>query len=183
MSTYAGQNLGAGNRPRIRAGVRSALLIALVTSLTISIAMLLLGKNILMWFLSGDPSDIQVTLQIAYHYLSIMSIFLSTLYLLYIIRSTLQGIGDTVMPFISGIAEFIMRVGAALILPRFFGQEGIFYAEMLAWMGADVILLSAYFYHITAWKKLPAAADAAVDTLVEAETAATTPAETEDKLP
>lgn len=171
MSTYAGQNLGAGNRKRIRAGVRSALLIALVTSLMISAFMLLWGKNILMWFLSGDPSDVDTALQIAYHYLAIMSIFLSTLYLLYIIRSTLQGTGDTIMPFISGIAEFIMRVGAALILPRFFGQEGIFYAEILAWTGADIILLSAYFYHITAWKKLP---DLAVASAV---------AKTKDKLP
>lgn len=171
MSTYAGQNLGAGNRKRIRAGVRSALLIALVTSLMISAFMLLWGKNILMWFLSGDPSDVDTALQIAYHYLAIMSIFLSTLYLLYIIRSTLQGTGDTIMPFISGIAEFIMRVGAALILPRFFGQEGIFYAEILAWTGADIILLSAYFYHITAWKKLPDLA------------AASAVAKTKDKLP
>lgn len=171
MSTYAGQNLGAGNRKRIRAGVRSALLIALVTSLMISVFMLLWGKNILMWFLSGDPSDVDTALQIAYHYLAIMSIFLSTLYLLYIIRSTLQGTGDTIMPFISGIAEFIMRVGAALILPRFFGQEGIFYAEILAWTGADIILLSAYFYHITAWKKLPDLA------------AASAVAKTKDKLP
>lgn len=160
MSTYAGQNLGAGNKKRIRAGVRSALLIALITSLAISICMLLLGKSILMWFLSGDPSDVAAALQIAYHYLTIMSIFLPTLYLLYIIRSTLQGTGDTVMPFVSGIAEFIMRVGAALILPRFFGQEGIFYAEILAWMGADIILLLAYFYHVTAWQKLPANASA-----------------------
>lgn len=153
MSTYAGQNLGAGDIKRIRKGVRSALLIALVTSLTISACMLLLGRNILMWFLSGDQAQIDAALQIAYHYLTIMSLFLSTLYLLYIIRSTLQGTGDTVMPFVSGIAEFVMRVGAALILPRFFGQEGIFYAEILAWIGADVILLSAYFFHVSIWKK------------------------------
>lgn len=171
MSTYAGQNLGAGNKKRIREGVRSAIWIALVTSLTITVVMLLWGKKILMWFLSGDPSEIAVTLQIAYHYLTIMSIFLSTLYLLYIIRSTLQGTGDTIMPFLSGIAEFIMRVGAALLLPRFFGQEGIFYAEILAWIGADIILVSAYCYHITMWKKVPAKVAAFAD------------AKTKDKLP
>lgn len=151
MSTYAGQNLGAGNIKRIRKGVRSAMLIALVTSLTISIVMLFLGRNILTWFLSGDPSQTQAALEIAYHYLAIMSLFLSTLYLLYIIRSTLQGTGDTFMPFLSGIAEFVMRVGAALILPRFLGQDGIFYAEILAWIGADVILLSAYAFQVFQW--------------------------------
>lgn len=153
MSTYAGQNLGAGDIRRIRKGVRNALLIALITSFTISAVMLLLGRNFLTWFLSGDPDQTKAALEIAYHYLAIMSLFLSTLYLLYIIRSTLQGIGDTFMPFISGIAEFVMRVGAALILPRFLGQEGIFYAEILAWIGADVILLAAYAFHVLKWNK------------------------------
>ena len=155
MSTYAGQNLGAGNIKRIRQGVRSAMLIALATSFTISFIMLLLGRYILTWFLSGDPAQIEAALEIAYHYLAIMSLFLSTLYLLYIIRSTLQGTGDTFMPFVSGIAEFVMRVGAALILPRFLGQDGIFYAEILAWIGADVILLGAYIYHVCQWSRLP----------------------------
>lgn len=155
MSTYAGQNLGAGNIKRIRKGVRSATLIALATSFTISVIMLFLGRYILRWFLSGDPAQIEAALEIAYHYLTIMSLFLSTLYLLYIIRSTLQGTGDTFMPFISGIAEFSMRVGAALILPRFLGQDGIFYAEILAWMGADVILLGAYVFHVCQWRKFP----------------------------
>ena len=155
MSTYAGQNLGAGNIKRIRKGVRSAMLIALATSFTISFIMLLLGRYILTWFLSGDPAQIEAALEIAYHYLAIMSLFLSTLYLLYIIRSTLQGTGDTFMPFVSGIAEFVMRVGAALILPRFLGQDGIFYAEILAWIGPDVILLGAYIYHVCQWSRLP----------------------------
>lgn len=155
MSTYAGQNLGAGNIKRIRKGVRSAMLIALATSFTISFIMLLLGRYILTWFLSGDPAQIEAALEIAYHYLAIMSLFLSTLYLLYIIRSTLQGTGDTFMPFVSGIAEFVMRVGAALILPRFLGQDGIFCAEILAWIGADVILLGAYIYHVCQWSRLP----------------------------
>ena len=155
MSTYAGQNLGAGNIKRIRKGVRSAMLIALATSFTISFIMLLLGRYILTWFLSGDPAQIEAALEIAYHYLAIMSLFLSTLYLLYIIRSTFQGTGDTFMPFVSGIAEFVMRVGAALILPRFLGQDGIFYAEILAWIGADVILLGAYIYHVCQWSRLP----------------------------
>ena len=153
MTTYAGQNLGAGNTKRIRKGVSAAIIIALITSLSISAAMIIWGTGILGWFLSGEPGQVAAALEIAYHYLTIMSIFLPSLYLLYIIRSTLQGTGDTMMPMVSGIAEFVMRVGCALILPRFLGQEGIFYAEILAWLGADVILLGAYFVHIKKWKK------------------------------
>ena len=153
MTTYAGQNLGAGSIPRIRKGVRSAIVISLFTSLAITVCMLVFGRTILGWFLSGDTDQVSATMEIAYHYLSIMSIFLPILYLLYIIRSTLQGVGDTIMPMVSGIAEFVMRVGTALLLPLIMGQEGIFYAEILAWTGADIILLAAYFYHCTKWKR------------------------------
>ena len=153
MTTYAGQNLGAGNTGRIRQGVRSALVISLFTSVTISAFMLIFGQMILGWFISGDPSQVEATLAVAYRYLAIMSLFLPVLYVLYTVRSTLQGIGDTIMPMVSGCAEFIMRVGAALLLPLVMGQDGIFYAEILAWAGAVVVLVSAYFYHVNKWNK------------------------------
>lgn len=153
MTTYAGQNLGAGNTGRIRQGVRSALVISLFTSVTISAFMLIFGQMILGWFISGDPSQVEATLAVAYRYLAIMSLFLPVLYVLYTVRSTLQGIGDTIMPMVSGCAEFIMRVGAALLLPLVMGQDGIFYAEILAWAGAVVVLVSAYFYHVNKWNR------------------------------
>ena len=55
MVTYAGQNLGAGNTKRIRKGVRSAVVIALFTSLIIACLMLLGGRSILGCFISGSP--------------------------------------------------------------------------------------------------------------------------------
>ena len=84
-------------------------------------------------------------MEIAYHYLAIMSIFLPVLYILHVIRSALQGMGDTVLPMASGVAEFVMRTGTAILLPLLIGEEGIFYAEILAWAGADVILVCSYF--------------------------------------
>lgn len=152
MATYSGQNLGAGQIGRIQKGVKDAVLLSLVTSVSIAACMIILGKNILGWFLSGDPQQVEAALNVAYRYLFIMSLFLPTLYLLYIIRSTLQGIGNTVMPMVSGVAEFIMRVGTAIILSRLVGQNGIFYAEILAWIGADVILLGTYFFYLYKWK-------------------------------
>ena len=32
-------------------------------------------------------------------------------------------------------------IGAALILPKFIGENGIFYAEICAWSGAAVLLI------------------------------------------
>ena len=76
MVTYVGQNLGAKKIDRISKGMRSALIVAMVTSAVIAAAMLLFGKAILGCFISGAPEDVTATLGIAYHYLAIMSVFL-----------------------------------------------------------------------------------------------------------
>jgi len=148
MVTYVGQNLGAGFCRRIRQGVRHALGIALATSVVIALVMLLTGRMLVGSFITGSPQEVLDATEIAYHYLAVMSIFLPILYLLHLYRSSLQGMGDTVLPMASGIAEFVMRTGAALTLPHILGQEGIFYAEVLAWLGADLILITAYYMRI-----------------------------------
>ena len=145
MVTYAGQNLGAGKTDRIRKGVRAAVLIALLTSLLIALLMLFAGKMILGWFISGTPEEFDQTMQIAYYYLSIMSVCLPILYILHITRSAIQGMGNTILPLASGIAEFVMRAVTAIFLPLLIGENGIFYAEIMAWVGAVIILVISYF--------------------------------------
>ena len=144
MTTYVGQNLGAGEIRRIKKGVFSGTIMALITSFVISVLMILVGRNILALFVSGDPDQVKQVLDIAYKYLFIMSCFLWTLYLLYVYRSAIQGLGNTVIPLASGIAEFVMRIGVALLLPKLIGQDGIFYAEICAWSGAALLLCVSY---------------------------------------
>ncbi len=43
-----------------------------------------------------------------------------------------SGLGNTLIPLASGIAEFVMRVSVALLLPKLIGEDGIFYAEICA---------------------------------------------------
>ena len=145
MITYTGQNLGAGKIQRIRQGQRAAIGISAVTSVLIAAVMILFGRGILGWFISGTEEEIAQTMEVAYYYLVIMSICLPVLYVLHVTRSTVQGMGNTVLPMTSGIAEFVMRTGAALLLPMLVGEAGIFYAEVLAWAGADLILIPSYF--------------------------------------
>ncbi len=146
MVTYVGQNLGAGKGQRIRQGMRSAIKIALVTAVIIAVCMLVFGKLILGCFISGTPEVAEATMEIAYRYLAIMSICLPILYLLHVMRSSIQGMGNTVLPMLSGIVEFLMRTVAALLLPLLAGENGIYFAEILAWIGADVVLVISYFY-------------------------------------
>ena len=84
-------------------------------------------------------------MQIAYFYLAVMSVSLPILHLLHVVRSGIQGLGNTLLPMLSGVAEFVMRVGSALILPAIVGEIGIFFAETAAWLGADIVLVISYF--------------------------------------
>jgi len=107
--------------------------------------MLVLGQQIVGAFISGTPAEVAAATEAGYTYLSIMSICLPVLYILHVTRSAVQGMGNTVLPMVSGIAEFVMRTVGVLILPAFIGENGIFIAEVLAWLGADLILVPSFF--------------------------------------
>ena len=75
----------------------------------------------------------------------VLASWLFTLYLLFVYRSTLQGLGDTFVPMLSGVVELVMRVLAALALPALLGEWGIYLAEIMAWAGAAVLLICGYY--------------------------------------
>ena len=151
--TYVGQNLGAGLITRIKKGVHISGFLAFLTSAFISVMMFIFGKHILRMFISGDPAQTEQVLGIAWHYLSIMASVLCILYFLYVYRSALQGLGDTMIPMLSGVVEFFIRVGVALLLPKIMGQNGIFYAEITAWTGAAVLLAVSYYIRIRKFRE------------------------------
>lgn len=146
MITYVGQNLGAAKIDRIKTGMKWAITVALATSGIIAAVMLVFGQHIVGAFISGTPEEAAAALKVGVTYLSIMSICLPILYILHVTRSAVQGMGNTVLPMVSGIAEFIMRTGGVLLLPALMGESGIFIAEVSAWLGADLILVPSYFF-------------------------------------
>lgn len=149
MITYVGQNLGAGKDNRIRRGTRCATLVSLATSAVIALIMLVFGRAIVGLFISGTPQEVAEATKVAYDYLVMMSICLPILYILHVTRSAVQGMGNTVLPMISGIAEFVMRNFGALLLPSLLHETGLYLSEVLAWAGAVMILVPSYFFTIS----------------------------------
>ena len=153
VSTYTGQNLGAGEYKRIRIGVREGAVMAVLTSLVISACMFLSGNTLVGLFVDGSNPDAAQVITYGRHFLRVMASFLFILYGLHIYRSALQGMGNTYIPLLSGAVELVMRISAALILPHFIGEYGIYAAEVLAWTGALTLL---YLSYRSAVRKLPA---------------------------
>ena len=150
ISTFVGQNIGAKQYLRVRRGVHTGLVVGLGVSVVISVLMLTLGRFLVPLFISGTPEEVASATQTALAYLNTMSAFLSVLYVLYVYRSALQGMGNTLIPMVSGIAEFALRVAVVWTLPAIFGPTSIFFAEIAAWAGAAAILLSAYYVCVRA---------------------------------
>ena len=155
IATYTGQNFGAGLISRIRKGLKAANIIGTLTALVMSAIMLLLGKPILSLFVSGDKTTVSSIIQTGYHFLTVLSIFFPLLYILYIMRSCLQGMGKTISPLLSSITQLIMRVLCAVILTSFIGEKGVFYGEIFAWIGADIILVISYYVNINKTPQKP----------------------------
>ncbi len=143
-SCFVGQNLGAGEYQRIKDGAKISAQLSVVIALAVGAVLLIFGHEILGIFISPTEKQAEEVLKIAYNYLAVMGATLIILYLLHIYRSALQGMGDTVIPMFSGIAEMIMRISIAFFLPFVMGKEGIYFAETGAWLGAMILLIVAY---------------------------------------
>ena len=154
MITYVGQNLGADRFDRIRKGVRCAVTVSVATSVVIAAVMILFGKNIVGMFISGTPQEVVEATGVGYDYLFTMSACLPVLYVLHVTRSSIQGLGNTVLPMISGVIEFIMRTVGVFLIPLLMGEYGIFIAEVSAWLGADLILIPGYLITVKNAEKL-----------------------------
>lgn len=145
VGTFTGQNWGAGRVDRVKKGVRSSVLLCTLLAVVIGGITLLTGRGLMSLFVRDDPDVVVQVLDVASRFLVYMCAGLWGLYMLFCYRSSLQGMGKTMTAMISGLAELVMRVGAALILPAVIGEEGVFLAEILAWYGAALWLVIGYY--------------------------------------
>ena len=148
MGTFAGQNFGAKRLDRVRIGLRQSARIAFGMALAITVLMFLFGRPLLALFVEDDPAVVDQVLVYAFRFLRVMASGLPCLYLLFVYRSTLQGLGDTFIPMISGVVELLMRILCALLLPALIGEWGVYFAEIAAWIGAAILLMAGYYHRI-----------------------------------
>ena len=153
VTTYVGQNYGAGLVPRIRQGVRAANTLALISSVVIAVVMFLFGRQITMLFISREDAVLALEAgETAFRYLMLMSISLPVLYVLYVYMSALQGMGNTVAPMYSAVFELAIRIVVSLVVAHIGFRDGIFFAEVGAWYGGAITQALGYILQI---RKLP----------------------------
>ena len=145
VTTYVGQNIGAGRPDRVKTGMRAATILTVATSFVIAAFMITSGRSITMLFISSDVPELMTAAgDTAYSYLVALSIFLPVLYLLHAYLAALQGLGNTVITMNSGIVEFFVRIVVSAIVGYTGYEIGIYAAEIGAWFGAVIYLVMNY---------------------------------------
>lgn len=141
VSTFTGQNLGAGNIKRVIKGFNSA---NVINAIFVAVIMLLF------WIFTPQIVSIfgrnEKVLGIAVDGLRITCCFYIFLGTIYTTRNVLNGAGDAMFSLFTGIVECIGRVGFAypLTLISFMGSYGVFYATGITWLLNGLFSLVRY---------------------------------------
>ena len=112
MTTYAGQNIGAGRMDRVMKGAKSGTVTAMGTSAVIAVLIALFGKHLM-----GIFTTTEVLIETSYHIILILLAGYIAMEVTQCLSGIMRGAGDTVSPmWISIFTSVIFRVPAAYLL-------------------------------------------------------------------
>ena len=146
LSTYAGQNIGAGKTGRIRRGLKDGLLATTGIACLMTLVMQLWGRNLVGLFVQE-----QDVIELGGRALGITSLFYAFLGVIYATRGVLNGVGDAFFSFVNGAVEIAGRVGLPFLLLHLTsaGVWSIWITAGATWLLAGVSCILRYL----SWRK------------------------------
>ena len=141
LATFAGQNWGANQKKRIVHGTRTAVAMGISSSVVIAAFVCLFAEPLIRFYL---PNSAIETIRIGTAALRVEAVFLPTLYLLCEYRAAIQGMGNAILPMLSGFLELLMRLLCAWLLPVVAGRSGLYFTDGLTWLVTMLMLLICY---------------------------------------
>ena len=112
MTTFAGQNIGAGRLDRVESGSKKGTLVAMATSAVIMVIILFFGKSLMALFTNTDE-----LIEQSYHMMLILGIGYVAMEVTQCLQGVMRGAGDTMSPmWLSMISTVIIRVPLAYLM-------------------------------------------------------------------
>lgn len=138
LTTYSGQNIGAGKIDRVKSGFRQSVVIVAIFSACMIPAFFLFGKNIAGVFVTETE-----VIEMGAKALRINSVCYFFLGLIYVPRGILNGCGDAGFAMINGITEVVCRLLYSSIFTRIasIGHWGIWITTGLTWLTVSCVCL------------------------------------------
>ncbi|MCR5216918.1 MAG: MATE family efflux transporter [Lachnospiraceae bacterium] len=131
MTTYCGQNLGAGQFSRIRQGIWWALGLTWAWCALVLVA----AHTISPWLVQlVTATKITEVIETASWYLRVDTTLYFVTAIITVVRNSLQGIGDPITPIVSSFIELVGKVAAVFVLAPRLGYFGIILTEPIVWV-------------------------------------------------
>lgn len=137
LTTYAGQNVGAGLHDRVLKGAKHGTLLAVACSTLITIAILLFGKGLM-----GVFTETQSLVDMSYYLMKILAVGYIAMAVTQSLSGIMRGAGDTVTPM---VISFITTV--AIRVPIAYGISYLTRTPELPFGHNECIQIS----HLTSW--------------------------------
>ena len=146
LSTYAGQNYGAGDMKRVKEGLKNGMFLASIFTAVVMVVYLTMAEGIIGLFVKE-----QEVIDLGARALRLTSWFYIFLALIYMCRGILNGIGDALFALINGVVEVIVRVSTPflLVLIPGVGLWSIWWTTGITWMLSALTCLWRYL----SWRK------------------------------
>jgi putative MATE family efflux protein len=146
LSSYTGQNIGAGKIKRVKEGLVATLNLSTITAGVTSLLVMIFRYQLMALFTND-----QEVIAIGGRYLLIVGGFYIMFSSMFVIGGVMRGAGDTLIPmFITLFSLWIIRIPIAWILSRRIGVDGIWWAIPIAWFFG--MAFSYVYYRMGKWK-------------------------------
>jgi len=147
LSTFVGQNMGAGKFERVKRGLIATMGMSVLISVTISLIMYFFGKNLMALFTS-DPEVIRYGVD----YLVIVSSFYFVFSGLFSVNAVMRGAGDMIIPMIiTLISLWVVRIPFAWYFSDAMAEKAVWWSAPVGWITG--VTLSTIYYYNGRWKR------------------------------
>lgn len=155
MTTYAGQNVGAGAYDRVSKGAKQGTIMAVGVSSAITATILLFGR-----YLMGIFTDTPELVELSMNMMRILAVGYIAMAVTQSLSGVMRGAGDTVTPmWISIVQTIVIRVPMAYTMVYLTKselypdgrKECIFLSLVISWVIGSI--LTSIFYARGKWKK------------------------------
>lgn len=145
FSIFIAQNFGAGERERIRKGIRAAVCTSLSFGLVLSLCVCLLAEPLMALFI--DPAETAVVAE-GVRYLRIEGAFYFLIGGLFLLYGLYRALGRPGMSVVLTVASLGTRVGLAYALSAVpsLGVVGIWWSVPIGWLLADALGVGYYWF-------------------------------------
>jgi len=139
ISSYTSQNIGAGQRKRVKQGFAAGVGIVWVLCIPIVLLYLLAGKYLMLIFLQDGGSD---AVAVGVQLLQVVVPFYFVVSVKLVADGVLRGEGKMVKFMVSTFSDLILRVVLAKVFSSVWGTIGIWWAWPVGWGVGTVISLA-----------------------------------------